>query len=596
MSIFGSSQEIIVPTYSTDLRTIEDADGTDALSLNDQGVGWSELPSPHSIGARPIYDADPRIQGTTCVSQQTGNNSTGLEAGFKYESGTDIKADASWVDGTSVVMMWWNMLFPGALRSFDFSGTVTPNNFGTVTGGMFLGLGTNRANVNYYNVGGNDKYIGPYGGWLCTAIDPTKTSEIGYTDGTPGTTTIDTFAILPNLSEAIRRGQSIAMDVIRWAPRGKLTISGSGSAGTLTRLAQYNDQNIATNSDSQFTVPTGQTNGYFRLGLFQDTGASFLWKGQIDVTYLLEDTNKTIVCQDQNTLYENFTEILTSGSGKVDFDTVSILAESTDIRQGAITLTGSGSSRFASCTIIDTGDITISTTNPSTFTGCTLAGLTSMSATQAAVITNNTFSAFADPAALTISQANYAASTITGNTFVSNGNNHAVQISGTGNITWDNMLTGYSGNSTNAALYATATSGTLNVSIAAGADTPSVRTAGVTVNILAPDRNFELTGLKDKTEVRLVEESTNSSIAGVEDVTGGVGTGFDNGPGTVTVSGTTNNNTFNYAYQFDSSKSIFAAIISQSTFEIINLDSILENSDKSIPIQQQEDRNYNDPA
>jgi hypothetical protein len=584
-----------VPTYSTDLRTIEEAEGTDAVSQSDNAVGWSELASPSSTGARPIFDADPRIQGTTCVSQQTGNNSTGLEAGFKYQDAANIRTDANWTDGQSVVFIWWNMLFPGALRSFDFSGTVTPNNFGTVTGGMFLLLGTNRNNFNGFNVGGNDKYIGPYGGWRCTGIDPTKTSEIGYTDGNPGTN-LNLFGILPNLQESIRRGQSIAMDVIRWGPRGKLTVGGSGSAATLTRLAAYNDQNIATNSDSEFTVPTGQSSGYFRLGLFQDTGASFLWKGQLDVTHILEDSNKTIVCQDQNTLYENFTELLTSGSGKVDLTTVSILAESTDIRQGAITLTGSGSSTFTACTIIDTGDITVSTTNPSTFTGCTLAGVTSMSVTQAAVITNNTFTSFADPAALTISQANFANSTITGNTFTSNGNNHAIQISGTGNITLDNMFSGYSGTSTNAALYATATSGTLNVSIAAGSDTPTVRTNGVTVNILAPYRNFELTGLKDRTEVRLINSDTKTEIAGVENVIGGVGTGINNGGGTVTVSGTTDDNTFNYAYQYSSDVNIDAAILSSSAFEVIYLASSLQDSDKSIPIQQQPDRNYNNPV
>jgi len=119
---------------------------------------------------------------------------------------------------------------------------------------------------------------------------------------------------------------------------------------------------------------------------------------------------------------------------------------------------------------------------------------------------------------------------------------------------------------------------------------------GGSITVVGQPRNFELTGLKDNTEVRLINSATNTEIAGVEDVIGGVGTGINNGGGTVTVSGTTNDNTFNYAYQYSADIDIFAAIISGSSFEIQYLDSTLEDSDKSIPIQQQTDRNFNNPA
>jgi hypothetical protein len=123
----------------------------------------------------------------------------------------------------------------------------------------------------------------------------------------------------------------------------------------------------------------------------------------------------------------------------------------------------------------------------------------------------------------------------------------------------------------------------------------SVRQAGIggTITVVGPDRNFELTGLKDRTEVRLVNSATNTEIAGVENTIGGVGTGINNGGGTVTVSGTTDSNTFNYAYQFSASTNILAAILSSSTYEVIYLESSLQDSNKSIPIQQQIDRNSN---
>lgn len=119
---------------------------------------------------------------------------------------------------------------------------------------------------------------------------------------------------------------------------------------------------------------------------------------------------------------------------------------------------------------------------------------------------------------------------------------------------------------------------------------------GGSITVVGQPRNFELTGLKDATEVRLINSATNTEIAGVENAIGGVGTGINNGGGTVTVSGTTDDNTFNYAYQHSTDTDIFAAILSASTYEVIYLDSTLADSDKSIPIQQQVDRNFNDPV
>lgn len=113
------------------------------------------------------------------------------------------------------------------------------------------------------------------------------------------------------------------------------------------------------------------------------------------------------------------------------------------------------------------------------------------------------------------------------------------------------------------------------------------------VTVVGQPRNFELTGLKDRTEVRLINSATNTEIAGVENVIGGVGTGINNGGGTVTVSGTTDNNTFNYAYQYSSDVNIDVAILSSSTYQVIYLEQSLLDSDKSIPIQQRIDRNSN---
>lgn len=615
MSIFGSSQEISMATaaYSTDLILINAADGTDGTTATG---GWSET-TGHAVGAAPIFDGDVFIQGTTSVSKQSGNNATGVEAGHVYSHTSNIRADANWTDGTSVVMMWWNMLLPAALESFTFSG-VPDGESVSVTGGMFLGIGSAEGNQNYFNVGGNDKYAGPYGGWKCAAIDPVN-ATVGYTDGSPGND-YDQFSILPNLRQSIRRGQTCALDAIRWAPRGKITIAGgtgSDSAATLTELAEYNDQNVATNSNSKFTAPSGQSDGYFRLGLFQEQEGFFLWKGQLEVTGTLVDSNKTIILEDNPTVYDGFTELTCSGTGSVNLTNCTFInGEEGSNGQGDFRFSSESSSNIVGCTFLNTRDFRLEGTlaGAPTVKNNSMVGLRQfiMNDASGVTITGNTFTNFSASSTLLLNNlARFNNSTITGNTFNSDSSNHAVEVTaGTGTITWDNTLVGYVTGTTaspvtptstgNEAIYIRATSGTVNIAVADGATVPSIRSDGATVNVTAPAINFTLNGLKDGTEVRLIEAATNSSICGVETVSGGVGSGIDNGNrtgGTVTITGSTDNNTFNFAYQYGGSPTnIFAAIISGSSFEIIYQDFVLGADDFSTSIAQQDDRNFNNPA
>lgn len=607
MSIFDSSQEIVVAaaSYSTDLTMINPADGTDGSNATG---GWSET-NGHAVGAAPIFDGDVFIQGTTSVSKQTGQNATGVEAGHVYSNNANIRTLNGWVDGTSVIMMWWNMLLPAALESFTFTG-VPDGESVSVTGGMFLGIGSAEASQNYFNVGGNDKYAGPYGGWKCAAIDPVN-ATVGYTDGNPGAD-FDQFSILPNLRQSIRRGQTMALDAIRWAPRGKITISGgtgSDSAATLTELSQYNDQNVATNSNSKFTIPTGQADGYFRLGLFQQNEGFFLWKGQLELTGTLVDNNKTVILEDNPTVYDGFTELRVTGTGAASFTNCTFInGEETGNGQGDFFFQSESSQTVEGCTFLSVRDFELATTlaGSAMVKNNSFVGLRQIIISDSNVtITGNTFSNLTQTSSFLVNNtARFNDSTITGNTFNSDGSNHAVEITaGTGSFTWNNTLNGYVAGSTaspvtptstgNEAIYIKATSGTVNIAVADGATVPSIRSDGATVNVTAPNRNFELTGLKDRTEVRLINSSTNTEIAGVENVIGGVGSGINNGGGTVTVGGSTDDNTFNYAYQYSTDTNILAAILSSSTYQVLYLEQSLLDSDKSIPVQQRIDRNSN---
>lgn len=141
-----------------------------------------------------------------------------------------------------------------------------------------------------------------------------------------------------------------------------------------------------------------------------------------------------------------------------------------------------------------------------------------------------------------------------------------------------------------------------DVVITRDVNTPAfnVRQVGLlgSITTQAPNRNFQLTGLKDGTEVRLINAATKSSIAGCELIA--EGEGFDDtlslASTAVTISGSTDNNTFNYAYQYSSDINIDVAIIHPDEYEILYLSSTLQDSDKSIPVQQQIDRNWADPV
>lgn len=111
---------------------------------------------------------------------------------------------------------------------------------------------------------------------------------------------------------------------------------------------------------------------------------------------------------------------------------------------------------------------------------------------------------------------------------------------------------------------------------------------------------FQLTGMKDGTEVRIYQTSNSFAIAGVENMTGGVDVGTTGTTG-VTVSGSTDNNSFSYEYTFanaptnGSPLTIYLAIINNQ-YEYISLSGLtLTAQSQSIPVQQRFDRNFSNP-
>ena len=481
-----------VATFSTDLVTINTADGTDG---NNASGGWSET-SGHTVGAAPIFDGDVVIQGTTSVSKQTGSQATGVEAGFNFNFGTNIRNDANWTDGTSVVFFWWNQLYPAALESFGYLGVPSGESV-QVQGGFLLGIGSGEANQKYFNVGGNDVQAGPYGGWINSAIDPTGTAD--YTDGSPGTA-YSVFSCLPNLAQSIRRGQTMAMDVIRWGPRGQITVGGGTSpdpAGTFEKLAEFNDKN-ATGAVSGFTLIDS---GFHRLGIFQEISGGYLWKGRLLITGTFTDSNRNILTEEaQVQPYAGFTELAVTGTmtlSAVQFNNAGTLSGQSnayfDFLSGDVTLN--------SCSFTKQRKITCADSSHTTqMTSCTITNVREIDYRNNGNFDNCTFTVAISEHVDFFSTDRDAINKIENCTFTADGtpsNDYIFNYTGanfadTFQIDWSSTLDGWTAGSAgnnvatsdgDEAIRIGSTTGTVNIVVADGATIPKVASAGATINI-----------------------------------------------------------------------------------------------------------------
>lgn len=116
------------------------------------------------------------------------------------------------------------------------------------------------------------------------------------------------------------------------------------------------------------------------------------------------------------------------------------------------------------------------------------------------------------------------AADITDSTFTSSGTGHAIEIGGTvADIALNGLtFTGYAGtngSTGNEAIYVNIASGSMTISITGGGTTPSIRTAGATVNVVN-NTTVTLTGLVNGSEVRVYDSGTDAVIAGTDSVSG----------------------------------------------------------------------------
>lgn len=425
----------------------------------------------------------------------------------------------------------------------------------TATGGQFVAIGASTNAYDLYYVNGSE---GAQGGWRCYPIDPTLTADA--TQGNRGgssnfmggglTTTANTNR--PNLGvDAIRYGTGI-------------TASGGGTPDpdlTFAAVATQNDS--SANKWGILSEAAGgfELQGELRIGI-DDASSPSTWD-DTDAVLIKPNNNPAGVNQKTSTSFSGIT--LRGGATSATFTgCLFISLDATD--RGYVdcdTATNAATATFAGCTFIDWGAIGGRSTV--LFDECQFKNCAGMILNQSQV-QDSAYQA-CDPV-----DVGTQPDLISNTSFVSGGSGHAITTSvDTGSISFvGNTFSGYGADSTaDAAINFTATTGTVDLNISGGGNTPTVNSAGVTVNVNISS-TLTFTGLEDNTEVRVYDAGTTTEVAGVENSLGGT---FAASISVASV----DVNIHNLDYQF------------------IRLTGLNTSSDLTVPVQQTFDRQFENP-
>lgn len=470
-------------TYSTDLTTRDTADAA---------TNWVELTG--TIGGftlsgagTPAADGENFIQGVDCVSQTTGK-AVDAEISIVYDHGANLTFTTG-----HVVIAWCFYAVGTNLKT-------------KANDGWMYAIADSLTTGDYFTFGGSDSGRNPYGGWTNVAIDPTATSTGVFGAGANGGN-YRYFGPVCNTINEISKGTPSAVDAIRTG-RGEISVTGTG--GSFAELASYNDWNsIATPPGASSTV---LDSGYHRLGLFQEQGGTFLWKGLMSMgitatSATFTDSNTTIIIDDSPFTYAAFNKIeINHASSVITWTSITFIATGT-VAPGAFEMVDDATVNLTGCSFNTMGTFIFDSN--ATLDGCvfnTCALITSGGGSYDGCSFN---SGSATSAVLAATPAE--AALIQNCTFDSDGTGNGLEITGTAaNMTLTGCdFIGYDtadpGTAANKAIYVNIATGTMTITISGGSGVTQdyhVRSAGATVTVSA-DTTVTFDKMKDDSEVRI---------------------------------------------------------------------------------------------
>ena len=478
-------------------------------------------------------ETDYFIQGSTSISKQVKQETKGMHA----DNGTSITFGTG-----DHVYVWLYATTPGAtdLRA---------------NGGLRITLGDNASTRKEYYVNGRDFYT--YGGWICYPIDPTLTEDRLEGTGHSSPFTPRYFGgIMSNFVTV--RGINFGVDVIRYGT-GIDATGGTGLDPALT-FADIAAEDASNTNAWGVCQPTGagvELQGEIRIGADDTTTATRFV--DLDAVVTKPNNNPSGV---QTKTSSTFSGITVQGSQTTASFTGCLFIGLDTTDKGYFdcgTATNDATVTLSGCTFLEWGPTTISSSATVTGNSWKTCGALTLNGGS---ISSCTFDS-CDPV-----DVGTALADIENCEFTSSGTGHAITTSvATGTISFNgNNFSGYT-TGANAAINFTASSGTVTVNYSGG-NLPSFQTAGVSVTFQASS-SLTLTGLQTNTEVRVYDAGTTTEVAGVEN------------------SGTSE--------VFSINVSSVDIVIHALGFIYQRLEGITTTSDRSIPIQQQEDRQFLNP-
>lgn len=486
-------------------------------------------------GAGASSEIDFYIQGVQSFARKISGNNPSPE-GFGVELGAGVTYT------TEHVYAWVYCLTPGLIQTRANSGIVI------VTGD------SNSVN-KYHIVNGSEDLVG---GWICYPVDPQQAGDT--VNGSPSATP-DWYGAAIRTTGNINRS-NLGIDAIRYGTG--IDASGGGTPDpdlTFADIATENDL-IANQWGVLRDAPSGfQLQGELRIGI-DDASSPTTWS-DADSILVKPNNNPSGVAQKTSSTFSGITIQGTATTVTFDSDLFFSL-DATD--RGFIDCAAAANTSTVSitnCSFFDWG--TINGSSGLTFDDNTLTGCGVFTVGGAVSVDSNLFVSCSPV------DAGNNLDLIANCSFISPGSGHAVTTSvNSGTLSFvGNSFSGYGADATaDAAIHFTATTGSVTVNVSGGA-IPTFLSGGVTVS-LQLSTTLTLTGLELGTYIRVYETGTSTVVASGDNINTG-------------------------SFVASISVSSIDIVIFNLGFIAIRIVTVDTTTDRTIPIEQFVDRQYENP-
>jgi len=445
------------------LTVVSLADSTTGFSGTSGGLDTEVYKQAVSIGSDGSY------------TYQTGKNS--LE-NCTFTPATNINMTASY----TVPHLYWTW----RCDVFPFCELL---NTGSTNSGAMVRVTDGSGNYVQWHLDGSDTWDGR---WKEFVLDLTNTTNVHSSSGTLSLADVDVITFYTDNSNSgnIRIIDNTWLDSIRYGEGLTLNSTTTESVSFLD-IAFYDALTANYYGVIQETDGVLFSQGLLKLGLDAYT-TNFVSDGE------------TVYFKDRIVSSSHYGILGINGGGSpTDIDIKSLVCKTVGLSGAELDFSDASlnSLSIIGSTFIDMGSIslglgTVSTTG---FSGCGISTISNCAVSDTSWKTSDTVTISGTTTLDTclFDNATGASSVITADLedltncdFISDGSNHAIELTalGNGTMNWNNYLTGYAGSdgsTGNEGIYVNVGTGTLTINVDAGYTIPYIRTAGAVVTVVA---------------------------------------------------------------------------------------------------------------